>query len=62
MGISCFDEKHRAPLNKRAVLVGKCGANGYLLQAVSQEPRFTGVLKLPHSIVIQRIVCHHSSR
>jgi len=58
MGISGCYEKHRATLDKRTVLVGKRRANSYLLQTVSQGPRFTGVLKLPHSIVIHRIVCH----
>src|ERR1041385_4177943 len=56
------DEKHRTTLDERAILVGERRANGYLLQAVSEGPRFTGVLKLPHSIVIHRIVSHQSSR
>jgi hypothetical protein len=34
MRIGCRDEEHRATLDKRAVLVGKRRANGYLLQAV----------------------------
>jgi hypothetical protein len=60
-GIRCCYEEHGAALNERTVLVGKRRANGYLLQAVSQWPRFTGVLKLPHPIVIHRIVSHQSS-
>ena len=61
-GIGCGDEEHRAALYECAVLVGKRRAYGHLLQSVGQGPRFAGVLKLPHSFVIHRIVCHHSSR
>jgi hypothetical protein len=34
VGVGCRDEKHRATLNKRAILFGKRRANGHLLQAV----------------------------
>lgn len=61
MGISWCDEKHGVTLNKRTVLVGKGCANSHLLQAVRQGPRLARILKLPHAIVIHRIVCHHSS-
>ena len=58
MGIRCRNEEHRATLNERAILFGKRRAAGHLLQAVGQSPRFTGVLELPHSLVIHRIVSH----
>src|SRR5438132_838465 len=62
IGVSCRYEKHRTTLNERAVLVGKRRADRDLLQAVGEGARFTDVLKLPHSLVIHRIVSHHSSR
>ena len=58
VGIRCRNEEHRATLNERAILFGKRRADGHLLQAVGQSPRFTGVLELPHSLVIHRIVSH----
>jgi hypothetical protein len=56
VGIGCGDEEHRTALDECAVLVGKRRANGYLLQPVGQEPRFTDILELSHAIVIHRIV------
>ena len=61
LGIGCRDEEHWTALNECAVFVGKCRANGYLLQAVRQGPGVTDILELPHSFVIQRIVSQLNS-
>lgn len=59
-GVCCRNEEHGGLLNESAVLVGKGGANGDLLKAVSQLSGLTGVLESLHPIVIQRIVGHAS--